>query len=70
MLGGDDTGAVAVDVVAILCVVGAVDDSVRGRLVVAPVFVVSLSDVTTVEKLDHVVYSNGKGGKAYSARYC
>jgi hypothetical protein len=48
VLGGDDIGAVAVDVAAIVCVVGVVDDVGGGRLVVRVVLVVSIGDVTAV----------------------
>lgn len=54
MLGGDDVGAVAVDV-AIFCVVGEVDDPVGGRLVVGVVLVVSLGDVTAVKKSQKIM---------------
>jgi hypothetical protein len=52
VLGGDDVGAVAVDVVAIL---GFVDDPVGGRLVVGVVFVVSVGDGTAVEKSQKIM---------------
>ena len=47
MLGGDNVGAVVVDVVATLCV--GVVDVVEGRLVVGLV-VVSLGEVSAVKK--------------------
>ncbi len=50
MLAGDDVGAVVVDVVASLCVVGVVGVCVEGRLVVGLVFVVSLSEVAAGKK--------------------
>jgi len=50
VLAGGNVGAVVVDVVATLCVVGVVDVCVEGRLVVGLVLVVSLSEVTAGKK--------------------